>query len=113
MSEAVMSRSVAQKVGIKEGALAHFVNAPASTLKALRLPELDVSEDLEGDFDYIHFFSVTQSEMHDIFQAPSEAVGHVVALLAEGAKAGLRSQSAEGHRDRIQSRPRREHMFAH
>ena len=67
MSEAVMSRSVAQKMGIKEGALAHFVNAPASTLKAIGLPELEVSEDLEGDFDYIHFFSVTQSEMHDIF----------------------------------------------
>ncbi|WP_241989355.1 hypothetical protein [Cryobacterium serini] len=67
MSEAVMSRSVAEKMGIKEGALAHFVNAPASTLKAIGLPELEVSEDLEGDFDYIHFFSVTQSEMHDIF----------------------------------------------
>ena len=67
MSEAVMSRSVAQKMGIKEGALAHFVNAPASTLKAIGLPELEVSEDLEGDFDWIHFYSVTQSEMHDIF----------------------------------------------
>ena len=67
MSEAVMSRSVAQKMGIKEGALAHFVNAPASALKAIELPELQVSDDLEGEFDYIHFFSVTQSEMHNTF----------------------------------------------
>ena len=67
MSEAVMSRSVAQKMGIKEGALAHFVNAPASTLKAIGLPELEVSEDLDGEFDYIHFFGVTQFEMQDIF----------------------------------------------
>ena len=67
MSEALMSRSVAQKMGIKKGALAHFVNAPASALTAIGLPELEVSQDLQGDFDYIHFFSATQSEMHDIF----------------------------------------------
>ena len=62
-----MSRSVAQKMGIKEGARAHFVNAPASALEAVGLPELQVSQVLEGDFDYIHFFSVTQFEMHDTF----------------------------------------------
>ncbi|MBC7594839.1 MAG: hypothetical protein H7288_13025 [Kineosporiaceae bacterium] len=54
-------------MGIKEGALAHFVNAPASAMEAIRLPELHVSADLEGDFDYIHFYCPTQSEMHDTF----------------------------------------------
>ena len=67
MREAVMSRSVAQKMGIKEGALTHFVNPPASALKAIGLPKLAVSNDLEDEFDYIHFFSVTQSEMHNTF----------------------------------------------
>lgn len=62
-----MPRSVAQKMGIKEGARAHFVNAPASALESIGLPELQVSEVLAGDFDYIHFFSVTQFEMHDTF----------------------------------------------
>ncbi|WP_233206035.1 hypothetical protein [Cryobacterium sp. N19] len=28
---------------------------------------MDVSEDLDGEFDYIHFFSVTQVEMHGTF----------------------------------------------
>jgi len=61
------SRSVAQKMGIKQGALAYFVSVPASVLKTIDLPKLDVSEDLVGEFDYIHFFSVTQVEMHDTF----------------------------------------------
>ena len=73
MSEVVRSRTVAtprtvaQKMGIKQSALTYFVNAPASVLKTIELPKLDVSEELDGLFDYIHFFSVTQVEMHDTF----------------------------------------------
>lgn len=62
-----MPRSVAQKMGIKEGARAHFVNAPASVLKMMKLPELAVSRKLAGDFDYIHFFCITQDEMKKTF----------------------------------------------
>ena len=60
-----MSRSVAEKMGIKESMRAYFVNAPALALKAIGLPELAVSEDLDGDFDHIHFFSITQAEMDE------------------------------------------------
>lgn len=60
-----MPRSVAQKMGIKEGMRAFFVNAPALALKAIELPELAVSEDLDGDFDYIHFFSITRAEVDE------------------------------------------------
>ena len=62
-----MARSVAEKIGIAEGVRAHFVNAPSSALAAIELPELEVSEELEGDFDYIHFFSLTQAEMGETF----------------------------------------------
>jgi hypothetical protein len=44
-----------------------FVNAPTLTLKAIELPELEVSKSLDGDFDYIHFFSVTQAEVDETF----------------------------------------------
>ena len=62
-----MSRSVAQKMGIAEGARALYFNAPAPALNAIGLPNLDVSVDLDGDFDCIHLFSITQSEMGEIF----------------------------------------------
>ena len=62
-----MSRSVSQKMGIKPGTRALFVNAPESALKVMMLPSLEVSATLDGDFDYIHFFAVTQTEMDDMF----------------------------------------------
>lgn len=62
-----MPRSVSQKMGIKEGTRAFFVNAPESALKAIMLPSLDVSAALEGDFGYIHLFTASQAEMDDMF----------------------------------------------
>ncbi len=61
-----MPRSVSQKMGIKEGTRAFFMNAPESALKAMMPPNLDVSATLEGDFGYIHLFGVTQAEMDDM-----------------------------------------------
>jgi hypothetical protein len=62
-----MSRSVSQKMGIKPGTRALFVNAPESALKVMMLPSLEVSATLDRDFDYIHLFAVTQTEMDDMF----------------------------------------------
>ena len=62
-----MTRSVAQKMGIHAGARAFFVNAPESALRAIKLPALTVGDTLEGRFDYVHFFCVTQAEMDDRF----------------------------------------------
>jgi len=54
-------------MGIEEGVRAFLVNAPASAVEAIELPELEISEDLDGDFDYIHSFSITQAEMDETF----------------------------------------------
>lgn len=62
-----MARPVSQKMGIKPGTRAFFVNAPEAAQKALELPDLEVGETLEGDFDYIHLFLITQSEMDETF----------------------------------------------
>ena len=62
-----MSRSVSQKMGIKPGTRALFVNAPESALKVMMLPSLEVNATLDGDFDYIHLFALTQTEMDDMF----------------------------------------------
>ena len=62
-----MTRSVATKMGIREGCRAFFDNAPPSVLRAIDLPDLDVSDDLRGEFDYVHSFCVTQAEMTERF----------------------------------------------
>ena len=62
-----MARAVSQKMGIKEETRTHFVNAPASALKALAHPRLNVCDALDGDFGYIHFFALSQAEMDNTF----------------------------------------------
>ena len=62
-----MSRTVSQKMGVKEGMRAFFLNAPQSALNAITLPGLDVGSALQGAFDYLHFFTKTQAEMDDSF----------------------------------------------
>lgn len=62
-----MARTVSQKMGIKEETRTHFVNIPASALKAFAHPSLNVCDALDGDFGYIHFFAVSQAEMDKTF----------------------------------------------
>ena len=62
-----MTRAVSQKMGIKAGMRAFFVNAPSAALEAINLPILTIGSELVAEFDYIHFFMITQAEMNDIF----------------------------------------------
>jgi hypothetical protein len=67
-----MTRSVSSKMGVRAGSRACFINAPADAVAAMELPELDVSDVLDGDFDYIHLFCVTREEMERTFPALKE-----------------------------------------
>ncbi|HEU4324212.1 MAG TPA: hypothetical protein VFS21_13760 [Roseiflexaceae bacterium] len=62
-----MSRSVAQKMGLKAGTRTLFVHAPEAALAAIELPSLDVSATIDGEFGYIHLFVVMQAEMEELF----------------------------------------------
>ncbi len=46
---------------------AFFLSAPKSALEAINLSSLDVASVLQGEFDYLHFFTKTQTEMDDLF----------------------------------------------
>jgi hypothetical protein len=61
------SKSVAQKMGIKAGTRAFYVNAPEPVLKTIRLPDLEVAPKLEEKFDYIHLFTTSQAELDEVF----------------------------------------------
>ena len=45
-----------------------FMNAPDKFSTDACLPEIDLHAALNGDFDYIHFFVLTQKEFHDQFK---------------------------------------------
>ena len=62
-----MPRLVSQKMGIKAGKRAFLVNAPESALEAIELPSLEFGSELDGEFDYILFFTITQVDMNDKF----------------------------------------------
>ena len=54
-------------MGIKPQMRTHFVSAPVPVIATLELPDVTVIDKLEGEFDYIHFFCVSQSEMDGTF----------------------------------------------
>lgn len=58
-----MGRTVAQKMGVKAGARAIFVNAPEGVVASMRLPELDVVPKLSSELDHIHLFTVSGAEL--------------------------------------------------
>ncbi len=62
-----MTRTVSQKMGIKENSRAIFVNADKAALDNIDLPTLEIRTKLEEEFDYIHLFLKTQTEFTDYF----------------------------------------------
>lgn len=62
-----MIRSVADKMGIKEGIRTLFIQAPPEAIAAISLPKLDLASELTGSFDYIHLFTITQLEFREHF----------------------------------------------
>lgn len=62
-----MSKSVAEKMGIKENARAIFIGETAEALRAIDPPKVNASKRLVGNFDFIHFFTVKQKALDSKF----------------------------------------------
>ncbi len=62
-----MPTPTSTKMGIKPGMRAIFIDAPADAVTAMDLPELEVKENLIGEFDYIHLFVKNQANFHEKF----------------------------------------------
>lgn len=62
-----MPRPVSQKMGVKEGARAFFVNAPQTALEAIELPAIEVADELTGEFDYLHLFTISGTDLNEVF----------------------------------------------
>lgn len=61
-------KTVAQKMGIKQGARTYFAKAPKDAIQSMELPNIELKERLTGEFDYIHLFVKQQMEQTNIFQ---------------------------------------------
>jgi hypothetical protein len=62
-----MTRTVSQKMGVKENSRAFFVNSEKGVLDHINLPKLDIATKLEEELEYIHLFVKTQIELMDFF----------------------------------------------
>ena len=58
-----MPELVSEKMGVKEGMRAFFLDAPPEAVAAMNLPPLIVADTLEGTFDYIHYFVKSRAEL--------------------------------------------------
>jgi hypothetical protein len=62
-----MTRTVSQKMGIKENSRVLFINAPSDAIVEMKLPEIDIVKTVNGEFDYIHLFVKSQTEFNEHF----------------------------------------------
>ena len=62
-----MTRTVSQKMGVKENSRAIFINPDELAIDNLNLPILEIQANLKEDFDYIHLFVKTKTEFIDNF----------------------------------------------
>lgn len=62
-----MIKPISEKMGIKSGSRALFIDAPSEALAAIELPPLELGDSLEGEFDYIHLFAQKQASLHEQF----------------------------------------------
>lgn len=63
----IVAKSAAEKMGVKEGSRAIFIDPPEDIRAMLELPDLDIASRLTGYFDYIHLFTKTQKDLDKRF----------------------------------------------
>ena len=62
-----MTGLASKKMGIKEGARAFLVNAPAEAVEVIDTSQLELATKLTGKFDYIHLFTKSQEDFNELF----------------------------------------------
>lgn len=64
-----MNRTISEKMGVKENSRTYFRNAPVDFIKTIQSPELNISMNLYGKFDYIHAFVILKPSLKDLFKS--------------------------------------------
>lgn len=58
-----MEKTISSKMGIKEYDRTYFHSAPDDFIGMMKSLKLNVSKDLSGEFDYIHLFVMTETQL--------------------------------------------------
>ncbi|MEJ7588853.1 MAG: hypothetical protein WKI04_14950 [Ferruginibacter sp.] len=62
-----MTKLVSEKMGIKAGMRAIFIDAPTDIGELINSTDLEIQNSLTGEFDYIHLFTIRQAGFHKSF----------------------------------------------
>lgn len=81
-------RTVAQKMGVKTGSRAYLHESPVDAVKSMELPDLDRTNKLSGEYDYIHLFTKSQNDMKRDFLILRSYLSSSGALWVSWPKAG-------------------------
>lgn len=60
-------RTVSEKLGVKPGSRTYITGAPDDALNALLLPALSRTNELQGQYSYLHLFVRTGEQMNAQF----------------------------------------------
>lgn len=60
-----MDKTVSSKMGIKEYARTYFQDVPIGLVNIIETSTLEVSKNLNGEFDYIHIFVITEAKIYE------------------------------------------------
>ena len=63
-----MDKTLSNKMGIKECSRSYFQNVPENFCELIQAPPLNISEDLEGKFEYIHSFVISKIELKETIE---------------------------------------------
>lgn len=86
-----MTKTVAEKMGIKPGSKTIFINPDNEAIANVQLPDLQISTNLNEEFDYIHLFVKRQAEFINHFpklKAQLKVTGMLWVSWPKGGKLG-------------------------
>ncbi len=63
LADNYMAKTVADKMGLAEGARAFFADAPEEAMDAIQFPKLAIATRLNGMFDHIHLFVTKEKDL--------------------------------------------------
>ena len=62
-----MTKTVAEKMGLKNGFRSILIGAPKEIHEAISFPEIEMKNNIQGEFDYIHFFVTDKESLKEKF----------------------------------------------
>ena len=83
-----MTRTIAEKMFIRSGVRTYLRSGPENHLEHIGANDVNVSDSLDGEFDYVHLFAKNQEELGRQFSELKPYLGEKGALWVSWPKGG-------------------------